>query len=80
MSRRYLKHGTKLTIHIVGNVGPSGTLFDVIPDATATASYSGNNPESIWEGVGSMTNYGVTYDVFVEAETGRLWFDNDNGY
>lgn len=84
MKKTYLPAGAQLRLNgAVARVGASGTVVDLALDWSGTVDYCGNNPNApgIALGIGTVLDEDLlTYDVFIDVPTGRLWFDNDRGY
>lgn len=82
MAKVYLGAGHKLSLNgAVARVGGSGTVADLQIEWSATAEYCGNDPSSVGNGIGSIKDADrYTYDVFLEEETGKFWFDDSCGY
>lgn len=82
MMKTYLQPGDSIELGFVGHLGRSGKLIDVIPDAYAMIKYGGDDkdPRGVGDGVGWICREGLTYDIHLERETYRLWYDDEAAY
>lgn len=81
MAKQCLEAGQQFTLSGGAmRVGASGTVVDSVIDWSETSVYCGNNPSEPGSGVGSIVNEGITYDVFFDPYSGKLWFDTEAGY
>ena len=85
MARKYLDAGHRLQLSgAILRVGASGTVVDAQIDWDGTVDYCGNDPDDtkvIWKGIGTIIDDEKwTYAVFMEVNTGKLWFDDERAY
>lgn len=81
MSRIELKRGQTFTLH--GGpvrIGPSGTVCDTQVEWAGAAAHCGNDPELVGLGIGSLQIGNESFDVILDVDTGRLWYDDERGY
>ena len=76
MAQIYLEPGFKFDLRGGSvRVGASGTVVDAVLDWGDVLAYCG-----VEDGVGSFTRCGDTFSVYLEEDTGKLWFDDEFGY
>lgn len=79
--KQYLQCGELVSLHFVGRIGRSGTIVDVVADASMMAQDCGNDPSAApGNSIGTVVRGKYTADVFIEMDTGRLWYDNEKWY
>lgn len=85
MAKVYLEPGQAVDLCSASiRIGASGTIVDVQVDWTLTAIRCDQSPERDNGGsnaIGQIVDKkNKTFSVFLELETGRLWFDDEDGY
>lgn len=86
MAKVWLKAGVKFSFSGGDvRVGASGTIVDSSIDWTVSSQHN-EEPDRIGQIVGEGLFYGgekrsqLTFSVYLDDETGRLWYDDANGY
>lgn len=82
MSKCYLQCGESVMLYWFGRVGTSGTIIDLQADVTRMVTSMGQDSGEgkVGDGVGTIVRSGDTFDVFVEIDTGKLWYDDERAY
>jgi hypothetical protein len=81
MKKHYLTAGEAVQLHFYGRVGPSGTLVDIQADLTEMVAACGNDPtKGVSKSIGTVDRDDNRADVFVDINTGRLWYNEDDGW
>lgn len=55
-------------------IGASGTVVDAVPDWKGIANYCGDDV------IGTIVRDGLTFNLFLEEDTGKLWYDDGDGF
>jgi hypothetical protein len=81
MNKRYLEPGESIGLNFYGYVGETGTIEDVKADADLMIKNCGNDPLCKPGGsIGTVERDGYTADVFMDEATGKLWYNDDDGW
>jgi len=74
MSKEYLKSGQRIFLNGGGTrVGATGTCVDTIIDWKQTQEDNGR------DGVADVFIDEIYYQIYIDDDSGRFWFDNEKG-
>lgn len=81
IKKKYFEPGESISLNFYGRVGLSGTLIDIQADLTEMVVACRNDPEGdCGDSIGSIRRNGYAYDVYVDIDTGKLWYCEDYCY